>query len=87
MSDQPTQARHPWRATTRTVFQAAIALASLLPVIVIAGGIDTQAGVIQVLAVCAAMTRIMAMPAVNDFLRDFLPWLAAQPNKEAGVAD
>lgn len=77
MSEQPTQSRHPWRATTRTVFQAALALATLLPVIAVAGGVDTKAGVAQVLVACAAVTRIMAMPAVNDFLRDFAPWLAA----------
>lgn len=73
----PTQSRHPWRATARTIFQVGLALASLLPTIAIANGVDTRAGVAQVLVVCALITRVMAMPAVNDFLRDFLPWLAA----------
>lgn len=78
MSDQlPTQSKHPWRAVTRTVFQVVIALASLLPVIAVAGDISTKAGVAQVLAVCVLITRVMAMPEVNDFLRRFAPWLAA----------
>lgn len=79
MSDQPvpTQSRHPWRTVARTVFQVGLALASLLPTIAAANGISTTAGVAQVLAVCAVLTRLMAMPAVNDFLRQFAPWLAA----------
>lgn len=76
---EPTQSRYPWRAVARTVLQAAIALASLLPVIAVAGDVSTKAGVVQVLAVCAAVTRIMALPAVNDFLRQFAPWLATDP--------
>lgn len=79
MSEQPTQSRHPWRATVRTVVQVGLALASLIPVVAVAGGVDTTVGVVQVVAVCAAVTRIMAMPVVNDFLRDFAPWLAAEP--------
>lgn len=79
MSDQqvPTQSQHPWRTVARTLFQLVIALASLLPVIALAGDISAKAGVVQVLAVCAAITRLMAMPVVNDFLRQFVPWLAA----------
>ena len=76
---EPTQSRHPWRATARTVFQVTLALASLLPTIAISGGLETHQGVAQVLVVCAATTRIMASPAVNDFLRTFAPWLAADP--------
>lgn len=79
----PTQAKHPWRATFRTVFQVGLSLASLLPVIAAAGGITTTQGVAQVLLVCAAITRIMATPGVNDFLRKFLPWLAADSKQDA----
>ena len=81
MSVQPvsTQSRHPWRATARTIFQVTLSLASLLPTIAVAGDLNTKAGVAQVLAVCAVITRIMAMPAVNDFLRQYAPFLAAEP--------
>lgn len=75
----PTQTRRPWRTTVRTTFQVVMALASLLPVIAVAGDISTEHGVAQVLLVCAAVTRIMALPAVDDFLRRFVPWLAAEP--------
>lgn len=79
----PTQARHPWRATFRTVFQVGLALASLLPVIAVAGDVTTNQGVAQVLVVCAAITRIMAAPGVNEFLRRFAPWLAADAKQDA----
>lgn len=81
---EPTQTRHPWRTVTRTLFQVSLALASLLPTVAVANGLDTKAGVAQVLAVCLVITRVMAMPAVNDFLRAFVPWLAADPAVEGG---
>lgn len=79
---QPTQLRRPWRATVRTVFQLMLALATLLPFI--ASGIYDdvdQAPVVvgQVLAVAAGVTRVMAAPQVEAFLKRFAPWLAAAP--------
>lgn len=74
---QPTQVRHPWRATVRTVFAAVVALLSLLPTIALVGHVDTVAWVSQLLAVAAAITRVLALPGVNDWLRRFVPWLAA----------
>lgn len=82
----PTQVRRPWRSTVRSVFQFALALASLLPFI--AAGVYTdadQAPVIvgQVLAVAATITRVMALPQVEEFLRRFLPFLSAVPRSDA----
>ncbi|MGV9662570.1 hypothetical protein [Nocardia niigatensis] len=74
------QAVYPWRATARTTFQVAIALASLLPIIAVTGGIPTEGGVAVVLAVCAGTTRVMALPEVEAFLAKFAPWLLAEPN-------
>lgn len=79
---RPTQVRKPWRTTARTIFQAAVALASLAPLV--AGGVyETTdaypAAVAQVLAVSAAITRVMALPEVEEFLGRFLPFLAADP--------
>jgi hypothetical protein len=77
----PTQVRRPWRATTRTVFQALVALAIMAPVLVQATGLDPTSlpWLAGVLAVCAAITRVMALPQVEAFLRRFLPFLSAAP--------
>jgi hypothetical protein len=76
-----TQTRHPWRTTARTVFQFIVALATLLPFIVtdVYSSADAvPAAVGQVLAVAAGVTRLMANPAVEDFLAKYFPWLAAE---------
>jgi hypothetical protein len=79
----PTQVRRPWRATVRTAFQGAVAIASLTPFVVtgIYGDAtdpaDYAPAVAQVLAVSGAVTRVMALPQVEDFLRRFVPFLAA----------
>ncbi|WP_228787004.1 hypothetical protein [Nocardia terpenica] len=74
----PSQVAHPWQATARTVFAVVVALVSLIPVLAVAGGIDTVPAVAQVIAVCGAVTRVLAMPAVNDFIVRFLPFLAPE---------
>lgn len=81
---QPTQSRHPWRATVRTVFAATIALASLLPTIAVVAHVDTVAAVGQVLTVAGAVTRVMAIPGVNEWLMRYLPVLAAEPKPSDG---
>lgn len=87
----PTQVRRPWRSTMRTIFQGGVALASLAP-LVAAGwydGADADtypAAVAQVLVVSGGVTRIMAIPAVEVFLRKFLPFLAAAPRPAADPA-
>ena len=75
----PTQVRRPWRATVRTVFQALLGLAVVLPFAVEASGLDPKAfpWLAGALAVAAAVTRVMALPAVNEWIRRFVPWLAA----------
>jgi hypothetical protein len=77
----PTQTRHPWRATLRTILAAGLALASLLPEVAATTHVDTVPAVVQVLAVAGIVTRILAMPGVDGFLRRFAPWLAASPTK------
>lgn len=76
----PTQVRKPWRTTARTLFQSLVALATLLPFVV--AGVYTNAEdypavVTQVLGVSAAVARVMALPQVEEFLRQFLPFLSA----------
>lgn len=85
---QPTQTRHPWRAVYRTVvaaLPAAIALLYLLPEIAKEAGIAQVGWVAGALVVIAAITRVLAMPAVNAWLHDHLPDLAAQPKPEPVV--
>lgn len=80
-SSSPTQVARPWRATVRTTFAVIVALAAMLPLLVDAAGIDeTLPGVAGVLAIAGAITRVLALPAVEAFLARFLPWLAADPD-------
>ena len=70
----PTQVEHPWKATIRSVFQFLVALATLIPLIALGVYEDPDASpavVVQVLAVAAAITRVMAIPRVNDLLARF----------------
>jgi hypothetical protein len=79
-SQTPTQSQHPWRATVRTLLAATIGLLSLLPDIAMVAGVDTNVAVVQVLAVTGGITRVLAMPGVDAWLRRYVPWLAASPN-------
>lgn len=78
---QPTQVRRPWRSTLRTVFQALVALAVMAPILVEATGLEAESipWLAGVLAVAAGLTRVMALPQVEDFLQRFIPFLAAAP--------
>src|SRR5205085_4774422 len=78
----PTQVRRPWRSTIRTVFQALVGLAVILPIMVQAAGLDPASipWLAGVLAIAAATTRVMAVPGVEQWLRRFLPFLAAAPS-------
>lgn len=84
----PTQVRRPWRSTVRTLFQAVVALATLLPFVaaeIYSNAADYPAVVAQVLTVAGGLARVMAHPKVEQFLRTFLPFLAAAP--KVGPAD
>ncbi|WDZ84005.1 hypothetical protein [Micromonospora cathayae] len=77
-----TQNRYPWRAVARTVFAAVVALLSLLPTIAAVAGVDAVPLVAQAIAVAAAVTRVLAIPGVDAFLRQYLPFLASAPADE-----
>lgn len=78
----PTQVAHPGRATFRTVFQGAIAFAAILPLILSSAGI-APVGLAGILVVAAgAVTRVMALPAVENFLEKYIPILAAKPKTD-----
>lgn len=61
------------RRTLRTVFQTVVAVAAGMPLLLDASGIpESVPGVGVVLAVAAAVTRLMALPLVDNLLPSFL---------------
>lgn len=71
------QEQFPWRATMRTLFQALVGIAAAWALIIEAAGLDPGIPwVATSLAITAAITRIMTLPAVNTWLRRYLPALA-----------
>lgn len=76
---EPTQVKHPNRATFRTVFQGALALAAILPLILTTAGIPPVGFAAILITVAGAITRVMAIPAVENFLESYVPFLAAKP--------
>lgn len=68
---------HPWRRTARTVLAVVLALLPMLPAIADQLGVAAVPVVASLLALAAAVTRVLAMPQVEVLLRRFVPWLAA----------
>lgn len=79
-----TQETHPWRATVRTWFAIVVSFAALWPVLVETAGFSGEGWVATSVVVSGAVTRVMALPAVNEFIDRFLPWLAADPVEKFG---
>lgn len=77
-----TQSRHPWRAMTRTAVAGILGGVSLIPTVAVAAGVDAVPAVAQAVVVAAAITRVLAMPAVDRWLRTYLPWLATAPAEQ-----
>lgn len=76
---EPTQVKHPGRATFRTVFQGAIAFLAILPLIFATAGIPPVGIAAILVGVAGAVTRVMALPGVEAFLENYIPALAAKP--------
>lgn len=82
-----TQTVYPWKATARTVFAAVVTLAGFFPLIAAAiGEVPGWLAPIMVgaAAVCGAITRVMAIDGVNQFLARF--GLSAQPKDVTRLA-
>ena len=80
----PTQTRHPWRATVRTVFAVVVGVSASWGAIVTAAGVDQAEPVVaSSIALTGAITRVLALPQVEQLLQRFVPWLAAAPADEA----
>lgn len=70
MIENPSQSRHPWRATARTVIQGALGIAAAVPVVAQGLSLGTSVGAVATaLAVSAVVTRVMALPEVNALLK------------------
>lgn len=84
----PTQVKHPWRATVRTLFAAVVSAAAMAPLIYSAATDHDPAQATGwaalALTIASGITRVLAVPAVNTFLQRFLPFLAAEPRDPLG---
>lgn len=78
-----TQTKHPWRATVRTVVAFLASLAVVLPIV---AEQETTVGRLPymsaVVAISGVITRVLAIPAVDSFLKTYLPFLSAEPKGE-----
>jgi len=64
--------RDEWKRTIRTAIQSAIALAPLAPILVPALGISATATVgATIIAIAAAVTRVMQVPQVTELLNKY----------------
>lgn len=76
----PTQVVYPAKAVVRTVIQVLVGLAAIAPFLVADLGIGTTSGLLAgALGVAAALTRVMAIPAVNQMLSGM--GLGAEPKQ------
>ena len=75
--DMATQNRRPWQAVLRTSIACLIGLLPILPAIAQTLHIETVPVIASTLAVTAAVTRVLALSQVESWLRQFVPWLAA----------
>lgn len=73
------QVLHPTRAVIRTVFAAALSFAALFPTIVDVAHLPQWSGIAAAVAVAGAVTRVFALPQVEIFLQQYVPWLSAAP--------
>ncbi|SEE82118.1 hypothetical protein SAMN04489740_2672 [Arthrobacter alpinus] len=84
-----TQEQYPWKAVARTVLQLVIGLAVAAPLVVAAitgDSAEAAGGALAVfLGVSAAITRLMAVPYVNELLQRV--GLGAEPKPKTDVAE
>jgi hypothetical protein len=76
----PTQMRHPWRSTLRTVVAVVVVALPLVPSIVQNLGVASVPVVAGVVTAFGGVTRVLAMPSVEMLLRQYrlTNWLAAE---------
>lgn len=67
-STAPTQVTHPWRATLRVAAIVILSLLPVLPALADAADIDEVPLVVSVLAIAAALQRIIILPPIDALL-------------------
>jgi hypothetical protein len=66
---EPSQVVYPGKAVLRTVIQVLVGLAAIAPFLVADLGLPATSGLVAgALGIAAALTRIMAIPAVDRML-------------------
>ena len=77
---EATQILHPWRAVVRTLVAALAGLAAAAgPIYTAVTGQDPVAATgwaAVMLAITGAVTRVLAVPQVDEWMHLFVPWLA-----------
>ncbi|MFC8387053.1 hypothetical protein [Nocardia sp. NPDC057272] len=80
--EQPTQCAHPARSTARSTAATLVGLGPLVPVLVVHLGETTTALIIGAALIGnAVVTRVLAIPEVERWLRAVAPLLAASNPK------
>lgn len=75
-----TQSKYPWRAVLRTLVAFVIAIVPYVSTLIADLSTQTQNGALLAAApIVAAVTRLLAAPAVDALLKRWLPPLAAEP--------
>lgn len=74
-----TQVTYPWRATIRTAMAAVVAAVPLVGAVLAGLDLDGTVWGGWLVGATAAVTRVMALPGVDAWLRRYVPWLAPQP--------
>lgn len=76
--EQPTQVKRPLRATIRTTLAAIVGFLPILPTVAKEFGlVEALPWMAGVLAMSAAVTRILATPQAEKWLETYFPWLTA----------
>lgn len=74
-----TQVAYPWRATARTAVAAAVAALPLVVVVLTDLHLHATVWGGWLIGATTGVTRVMALPAVDGWIRRWVPWLAPQP--------
>lgn len=82
--DPPTQVARPWRAALRTAIAGAIGFIPAGIAITRELELDTVPFFAGAVTLGITVTRVLSVPQVEMFLREYAPWLAAQPANDKG---
>lgn len=72
MTPAPTQTVHPWRATLRTAIATALWALPIVPLVAHELGIEELGWVVAIVGGAAAVTRVIAIPIINEKLTKWL---------------